>query len=58
MPNAPKQKLKQLFLMKILLDQTDEDHPMSVKELIEQLRVYGIETERKSLPTKRALHFG
>jgi len=49
MPNAPNQKLKQLYLMKILLEQTDEEHPMSVKDLIGQLDLYGITAERKSL---------
>ena len=49
MANAPNQKLKQLYLMKILLEQTDEEHPLSSKELIDQLRLYGIATERKSL---------
>jgi predicted DNA-binding transcriptional regulator YafY len=49
MPNAPNQKLKQLYLMKILLEQTDEEHPMSVKDLIGQLSLYGIAAERKSL---------
>ena len=49
MPNAPNQKLKQLYLMKILMEQTDEDHPMSVKDLIDELGRYGISAERKSL---------
>jgi predicted DNA-binding transcriptional regulator YafY len=35
--------------MKILLEQTDEEHPMSVKDLIGQLSLYGIAAERKSL---------
>ena len=49
MPGAPNQKLKQLFLMKILLEQTDEDHPLSAKDLLCHLRQYGIEAERKSI---------
>ena len=49
MPNTPNQKLKQLYLMKILMEQTDEEHPMSVKDLIDQLQLYGIASERKSL---------
>ena len=35
--------------MKILMEQTDEEHPLSVKDLIHQLRLYGITAERKSL---------
>ena len=49
MANTPNQKLKQLYLMKILLEQTDEEHPLSLKELIDQLGLYGIAAERKSL---------
>jgi len=49
MPNTPNQKLRQLYLMKIFLEQTDEDHPMTVNELIDQLRLYGVTAERKSL---------
>ena len=35
--------------MKILLEQTDEEHPLSIRELIDQLGLYGIAAERKSL---------
>ena len=49
MSNAPNQKLKQLYLLKILLEQTDEEHSMTVKEIIEHLQQYGITAERKSL---------
>ena len=49
MANSPNQKLKQLYLMKILLEQTDEEHHMSVKDIIEQLRLHNIDAERKSL---------
>ena len=60
MANAPNQKLKQLYLMKILLEQSDEEHPMSVKDLIGQLRLYGIAAERKSLyaDIDRLIEFG
>ena len=49
MPNTPNQKLRQLYLMRILMEQTDEDHPMSVTDLIGQLELYGVTAERKSL---------
>jgi len=60
MANTPNQKLKQLYLMKILMEQTDDDHPMSVKDLIHQLQLYGITAERKSLYTdiERLIAFG
>ena len=43
------QKLKILYLMKILMEQTDEEHLISMAELLEQLKDYGIEAERKSV---------
>ena len=60
MPNTPNQKRKQLYLMKILMEQTDEEHPMSVKDLIAQLQLYGITAERKSLyaDIERLVGFG
>ncbi|GAA0804646.1 WYL domain-containing protein [Clostridium sp. AF19-22AC] len=42
-------KLKLLYLMKILLEQTDEDHVLSTIELINELKRYGISAERKSI---------
>ena len=42
-------KLKILYLLKILLDETDEFHGITVKEVEDKLRQYGIETERKSI---------
>ena len=60
MANAPNQKLKQLYLMKILLEQTDDEHTMSVKDLIGQLNLYGISAERKTLyaDIERLIEFG
>lgn len=42
------QKLKLLYLVKILSEQTDEQHPMNGKELMNALSEYGIEVERKT----------
>ncbi|MDR0840075.1 MAG: WYL domain-containing protein [Christensenellaceae bacterium] len=46
--------------MKILLEQTDEEHPLSVRELTEQLGLYGVAAERKALYTdiERLRDFG
>jgi len=49
MPKSPNQKLKLLYLMRILLQRTDETHPMSVAEMISALDAYGISAERKSI---------
>ena len=45
----PNQKLKLLYLMKILMQETDEAHPLSLAQLVEKLEGYGVEAERKSL---------
>lgn len=49
MPKKAKQKLKLIRIRDILLEHTDEEHPMSVKEIITHLEAYGIEAERKSI---------
>ena len=43
------QKLKLLYLMKILLEKTDEEHTMTVPQMIEELSHYGVSAERKSI---------
>ncbi len=43
------QKMKILYLMKIFLDETDEAHPLTIKELVAKLDRYNIQAERKSL---------
>lgn len=49
MAKNPRQKQKLLYLQKILLEKTDENHGMTINELIEELDKYGITAERKSL---------
>ena len=49
MAKSPHQKLKLLRLYDILLNRTDEEHALSVNELVEALSYYGIEAERKSI---------
>ena len=48
-PRSANQKLKLLYLSKILMEQTDEEHPLTVQELIAQLARYDIQAERKSI---------
>ena len=43
------QKTKLLHLYQLLLRQTDEDHPITVAQMIEALEQYGIKAERKSI---------
>lgn len=49
MANSSQQKLKLLYLQKILLEKTDENHGMTIAELIEALKKYGVTAERKSI---------
>ena len=49
MPSTPNQRLKLLTLMKILLERTDEEHPLTMAEIIAALSEYDIQAERKSL---------
>ncbi|MDR2569424.1 MAG: WYL domain-containing protein [Oscillospiraceae bacterium] len=49
MPKSSNQKLKILYLLRILLDQTDETHMLSVNELISKLAELDISAERKTI---------
>ena len=49
MARSANQKLKILYLMQALLENTDEAHPMTVAEIIEYLAFYDIKAERKSI---------
>lgn len=49
MAKSSNQKLKLLYLIKILSEQTDENHCMSAQRLIDELKRYDIKAERKSI---------
>lgn len=49
MPSSSNQKMKLLYLMKIFLEQTDEQHSLSMPEIIAALGTYNIKAERKSI---------
>ncbi|WP_040214906.1 helix-turn-helix transcriptional regulator [Clostridium polynesiense] len=49
MAKGSNQKLKLLYLMKILMENTDENNPMTVNDMISGLHGYGIQAERKSI---------
>jgi predicted DNA-binding transcriptional regulator YafY len=49
MPKNSNQKLRLLYVMRLLLENTDEQHTMTLSELGERLAQYGISFERKSL---------
>jgi len=49
MPRSASQKGKLLVLYRFLLRETDEEHPATVQEMIEELARWGIAAERKSI---------
>ncbi len=49
MAKSANQKIKILYLMRILLEQTDEEHGLSLEEITARLSEYGIDAERKTL---------
>ncbi|MEE1314545.1 MAG: WYL domain-containing protein [Faecalimonas sp.] len=49
MAKSENQKLKLLYLMKILLEKTDEQHGLSMKQILDELKAYDIAAERKSI---------
>ncbi len=49
MAKGNNQKLKIVYLMKILLERTDETHSITMPEILEALAAYGISAERKSI---------
>lgn len=49
MPKTSGQKLKILYLAQLLLERSDENHPITTKEMIEYLEGLGIHAERKSI---------
>lgn len=49
MPSSSNQKNKLLYLMKILLERTDENNMLTMAEIIAALAKYDIKAERKSL---------
>ncbi len=49
MAKSEKQKLKLLYLKKLFEEKTDEEHPITIAKIIDELKDAGIEAERKSL---------
>ena len=49
MARSPNQKLKLLYLMQFLLEKSDENHPLTVQEMIDALAKHDISAERKSI---------
>lgn len=49
MPKSANQKIKILYLMKILSERTDDEHGLTLEEISSALAEHGVEAERKTL---------
>lgn len=49
MPKGTNQKLKLIYLIKIMLERTDEEHGLTMPEILASLEEYGVTAERKSI---------
>lgn len=49
MARSSYQKLKLLYIMNFLLQNSDEEHPVTMKQIVEHLDRQGISAERKSI---------
>ena len=49
MAKSSNQKLKLLYLLRFLMQNSDESHPLSTAQLIEELAANNISAERKSI---------
>lgn len=49
MAKSEKQKLKLLYIMQYLMQNSDENHPVSVAQIIDELEKHEISAERKSI---------
>ena len=44
-----RQKLKLLYLMQLFAEETDEEHPLTMEDILSRLAAQGIEAERRSI---------
>lgn len=60
MARVSSQKMKLLYILKMLTEKTDEESPMTVSDIISELNLYGISAERKSIydDLEALSHFG
>lgn len=49
MAKGTNQKLKMLYLMKIFMEETDEEHGLTMPQLISRLNTYGVNADRKTV---------
>ena len=49
MAKGSNQKLKMLYLVKIFMEETDEQNPLTMQQLISKLNAYGVNADRKTI---------
>lgn len=49
MPKGTNQKLKLFYLIKIMQEKTDEEHGLTMPEILKELEAYNVTAERKSI---------
>ena len=49
MARGTKQKLKLLYLLRIMMEQTDETHGLTIEEALSELGKFGVTAQRKSI---------
>lgn len=49
MAKGSNQKLKMLYLAKIFTEETDDNHPLTMPEIIEKLKAYDVNADRKTI---------
>ncbi len=49
MPKGNNQKLKLSYLTRIMLEKTDDEHGLTMQQVLEELAKYGVDAERKSI---------
>ena len=49
MAKSPNSRLKALIIRDFLIRKSDQDHPVKVQEIIDELARYDIKAERKSV---------
>ena len=49
MSRGTNQKFKFTYLMKMMQEKTDDDHALTMSQIMEELEKYGVTAERKSI---------
>lgn len=49
MPQKNQQKMKMLFLVEMLRECSDEQHPLTTQEIVERIRAHGITCDRRTV---------